>query len=252
MAKKGYRVGNGYFSVGAIIPWLWHTNRQVVEGVFTMFVSIMLLFLLPGSPDSPKPLLSPGIVRFSASDQAVLQRRLELDNSENRHGAQGMRIPLRTVWKTICHYRRWPHFISTCAVFSTWSPLTTYSPSIVMLVSPRLVPSSMLTRPRSLGFSRIAANALAAVGASLALVVVFFFAWISDKTNKRGLSVIAAQACYLITLIVTHSTHPHVGKWSRWGLWTVVNAFAVGYHPVHNSWVQLNCREPGERSVSIA
>jgi hypothetical protein len=84
------------------------------------------------------------------------------------------------------------------------------------------------------------------------LVVVFFFAWVSDKTNKRGLAVIVAHACYLIALIVTRSLHPHVGKWSRWGLWTVVNAFAVGYHPVHNSWVQLNCREPGERNVSIA
>lgn len=213
--------------------WQW---LFLLEGVFTMIVSAVLLFLLPGSPDTPKPLLSPGFVRFSPDDRAVLQRRLELDDSEKRYGAQGMRISLQTVWKTVCHYRRWPHFISTCAVFSTWSPLTTYTPSIIM----------------SLGFSRIAANALAAVGASLALVVVFFFAWVSDKTNKRGFSVIGAHACYLITLVVTRSVHPHVGKWSRWGLWTAVNAFAVGYHPVHNSWVQLNCREPGERSVSIA
>jgi hypothetical protein len=83
-------------------------------------------------------------------------------------------------------------------------------------------------------------------------VVVFTFAFISDKTNKRGLSVMLAQACYLIALIVARSVQPHVGEWSRWGLWTVVNSFAVGYHPVHNSWVQLNCRDPRERSVAIA
>lgn len=97
-----------------------------------MIVSAVLLFLLPGSPDTPKPLLSPGFVRFSPDDRAVLQRRLELDDSEKRYGAQGMHISLQTVWKTVCHYRRWPHFISTCAVFSTWSPLTTYTPSIIM------------------------------------------------------------------------------------------------------------------------
>lgn len=90
------------------------------------------------------------------------------------------------------------------------------------------------------------------MGASLALVVVFVFAYISDKTNKRGFSVIGAQFCYLIVLVVARTAHPHVGKWSRWGLWTAVNSFAVGYHPVNNSWVQLNCREPGERSISIA
>lgn len=105
---------------------------------------------------------------------------------------------------------------------------------------------------RSLGFDRTKANALAAVGAFLALAVVFLFAFLSDRTNQRGASVIAAQTCYLITLIVAHSLQPHVGKWSRWGLWTAVNSFAVGYHPVHNSWVQLNCTDPRERSISIA
>ncbi len=97
------------------------------------------------------------------------------------------------------------------------------------------------------------ANALAAVGASIALLVVFAFAYLSDRTNLRGGTVIAAQVCYLVTLIVAHQVQPHVaGRWSRWALWTAVNAFAVGYHPVHNSWVQLNCRDPRERSISIA
>lgn len=107
-------------------------------------------------------------------------------------------------------------------------------------------------KTRSLGFDRIAANALAAVGASLALLIVFAFAYLSDRTNYRGGTVIAAHACYLVTLIVARQVHPHVGKWSRWGLWTAVNSFAVGYHPVHNTWVQLNCHDPRERSVSIA
>ena len=45
-----------------------------------------------------------------------------------------MRIPLKVVWQTVSHYRRWPHYISTFVVFSTWSPLTTYTPSIIMYV----------------------------------------------------------------------------------------------------------------------
>ncbi|KAK8181155.1 inner membrane transporter yfaV [Phyllosticta citribraziliensis] len=213
--------------------WQW---LFLIEGVFTIFVGLSLLFLLPGSPDTPDPLLSPGIIRFKGSEREILQKRLELDDEERRGGAQGMRIPPKLVWKTILHWKRWPHFLSSFAVFSTWSPLTTYTPTIIM----------------HLGFDRIAANALAAVGASLALVVVFIFAYISDRFNKRGFSVIGAHFCYLVVLVVARQAHPHVGKWSRWGLWTAVNSFAVGYHPVHNSWVQLNCREPGERSISIA
>lgn len=215
-----------------------------------MLVSLLLLLFLPGSPDEPRPLLSPGLVRFTPDEQQVLQKRQERDHGNGHvHGkdtaatavasgsVSGTPIPLRVVWKTVAHYKRYPHFISTFAVFSTWSPLTTYTPSIIM----------------SLGFDRTAANALAAVGALLALAVVFGFAWLSDRTNRRGASVVAAQGCYLVVLIVARAVHPHVpGRWSRWGLWTAVNALAVGYHPVHNSWVQLNCRDAGERSIAIA
>jgi len=109
--------------------WQW---LFLLEGVFTMSVSIVLLLLLPGSPDSPRPLLSPGVIRFSGKQQSILQRRLEADDSEKRQGAQGMQIPWKLVWKTLSHYRRWPHFVSTFAAFSTWSPLTTYTPTIIM------------------------------------------------------------------------------------------------------------------------
>lgn len=108
------------------------TWSSAVEGIFTIFVGLMLLFVLPGSPETPRPLLSPGLVRFSDDQRGILQQRLEMDDSEKRRGAQGMHIPLKLVWKTVSHYRRWPHFVSTFAVFSTWSPLTTYTPSIIM------------------------------------------------------------------------------------------------------------------------
>ncbi|KJK75129.1 hypothetical protein H634G_09475 [Metarhizium anisopliae BRIP 53293] len=213
--------------------WQW---LFMLEGLFTVCVSFLFVFFLPGSPDEPGPLIGRGIIRISKDEQVLLQNRIEDEDAEKRPGAQGLEIPWKLVWLTVKHYRRWPHYVSTFAVFSTWSPLTTYTPSIIM----------------ALGFDRIAANALAAVGASLALIVVFLFAYMSDRTNQRGGSVIAAQVCYLVTLVVARQVHPHVGKWSRWGLWTAVNSFAVGYHPVHNSWVQLNCREPGERSIAIA
>ena len=212
------------------------TDIYTVEGCFTMFVSIVLLLFLPGSPDQPRPLLSPGLVKIRPHEAAAIRRRIEADDGERKHGAQGMRIPVSLVWKTVKHWQRWPTLIAAFAVFSTWSPLTTYTPSIIV----------------ALGFDRIEANALACVGGFLALGVVFFFGWLSDKTNKRGLCVIIAHTCYLVVLIVARSVHPNVGKWSRWGLWTSVNAFAIGYHPVSNSWIQLNCKEPGERSISIA
>ena len=107
-------------------------TSNTVEGVFTISVSIVFLFFIPGSPDCPKPLLSPGLIRFTDADQQVLQERLA---GENRGGAQGLVIPLKVVWRAVSQYYRWPHFISTFVVFSTWSPLTTYTPSIIMCVT---------------------------------------------------------------------------------------------------------------------
>lgn len=199
-------------------------------------MALILVLFLPGSPEQTAPLLSKGIIRISASEGILLQQRIAAESPEKKYNSQHLRITPQIVWKTVSHWRRWPHFLATSLVFSTWSPLTTYTPTIIM----------------SLGFSRVTANALASVGAIIALPVVLLFATLSDRTNKRGLIVFIAIICYLITLIVIRTTEAHVGKWSRWGLWTAVNAFAVGYHPVHNTWLQLNCEGPEERSVSIA
>jgi MFS family permease len=107
--------------------WQW---LFLIEGVFTMAVAILLLLVLPGSPDQPKPLLLKGLVRFTEEDQRVLLARLAADDAEKQGGAQGLTIPWKMVRQTLLHYKRWPSLFSTFCVFATWSPLTTYTPSI--------------------------------------------------------------------------------------------------------------------------
>jgi hypothetical protein len=93
---------------------------------------MLLFFFLPGSPDIPEPLVGPGLVRFTPKEKEALQARLERDDEGKRQGAHGMSIDLKLVWRTVSHYRRWPHYVSTFALLSTWAPLTTYTPSIIM------------------------------------------------------------------------------------------------------------------------
>ncbi|ELR02977.1 hypothetical protein VC83_03502 [Pseudogymnoascus destructans] len=213
--------------------WQW---IFLLEGIFTIAVGLLIGFLLPGSPERPRPLFFEGLVRISESDGALLQQRIAADLPNKSYESQHIRITPAKVWKTLSHWRRWPHLVSTSLVFSTWSSLTTYTPTIIM----------------SLGFDRTSANALACIGPLIALGIVFLFARLSDYTNRRGLMVMIAISCYITTLIIARATQSHVGKWSCWGLWTAVNAFSVGYHPVQNTWLQLNCHDPAERSISIA
>ncbi|KAL4937066.1 hypothetical protein BDV06DRAFT_232805 [Aspergillus oleicola] len=211
----------------------------LIEGIATMVGGDLLLLVLPTSPQLPRPLFFKGLVQFSKIEQLILTSRLDQSQSRTQNESTTPRrgIPLSTVRKTVLNYRRWPHFLATACVFSTWSPLTTYTPSIMM----------------SLGFTRIQSNALSAIGASLTLPLVFLFATISDKTKRRGVTVIAAASCYMIVLIVARCVLArNPAKWTQFGLWTVVNTFAVCYHPVHNVWVQVNCGGWEERSIAIS
>lgn len=164
---------------------------------------------------------------------SILEVYEHLENESRAKEATARKIPIKTVWKTLTTFHKWPHFVATACIFSTWSPLTTYTPSIVM----------------SLGFSRVQSNALASIGSFMTFPVVFFFAWLSDKTQKRGLMVMVASAAYFISLIALKLIQPHVGRWSKFGLWTTVNSLAVGYHPIHNAWIQMNSPDPEERSI---
>ncbi|KAK8026534.1 major facilitator superfamily transporter [Apiospora marii] len=219
--------------------WQW---LFLVEGLFTLVIAVMMFFFLPSLPGHTVAVAKTADTNESSS--ASSQEGISWTSSDTKAKAGEDNTEMKdfnfgVVWKTITQYRRWLHFIASFCVFSTWSPLTTYTPSIIM----------------SLGFDRIPANALAAVGPFLALLVLFAMAVVSDRTNKRGIAVIVAVALYLVVLVVARAAQPPLGaggKWSRWGLWTAVNAFAVGYHPVHNTWLQLNCGDARERSVSVA
>ncbi|KAK5788324.1 hypothetical protein VI817_009282 [Penicillium citrinum] len=198
---------------GNLSGWQW---IFLVEGLWTIVVSIVLLTFLPERDKYEKP--------------------CEEDESSGREKSPTPKIPTKVIFATLFNISKWPHFLATASVFATWSPLTTYTPSIVM----------------GLGFSRVQANALAAIGNFLTLPVVFFFAWLSDRTRKRGITVMVAILTYLIALICLRTIQSHVDNWSKFGLWTTTNALAVGYHPVHNAWIQMNSKSPEERIVMTA
>ncbi|KAJ5640418.1 hypothetical protein N7528_000043 [Penicillium herquei] len=192
------------------------TDSIAVEGIWSVTVSLMLMFLLP--------------------ERSAYQPTWPDEKEKIHEETPSQQIPLAVVWKTLANVYKWPHFLATACVFATWCPLTTYSPTIIM----------------SLGFTRVQANALAAIGFLLTLPVVLFFAWLSDKMKKRGITVMIAISTYLIALICLRTIQPHVGRWSKFGLWTTVNGLAVGYHPIHNAWIQMNSRSLEERSIGVA
>ncbi|KAJ5382058.1 uncharacterized protein N7496_004486 [Penicillium cataractarum] len=203
---------------GGLLGWQW-IFLDAVEGVWSVAISLLLLIFLPQR----------------ASYELVSQHKCMATNGWSIKDGN-RRLPLAEVWRIITCIRKWPHFLATACVFATWSPLTTYTPSIIM----------------SLGFSRVKANALAAVASILTLPVVLFFAWFSDKTKRRGMTVMIAISAYLVAIVILRTAQPFASRWCKFGMWTAVNGLAVGYHPIHNAWIQIKCRTPEERSIFLA
>ncbi|OOQ88918.1 vitamin H transporter [Penicillium brasilianum] len=201
---------------GGLLGWQW---IFLVEGVWSVVISLLLLIFLPQR----------------ASYEQVSQHECETANGWSIEGAD-RQLRVAEVWRNITCFQKWPHFLATACVFATWSPLTTYTPSIIM----------------SLGFSHFKSNALAAVGSFLTLPVVLFFAWLSNKSKRWGITVMIAISAYLVALVILRIAQPVASRWGKFGLWTAVNGLAVGYHPVHNAWIQIKCRTPEERSISLA
>ncbi|KAL7657407.1 hypothetical protein ACMYSQ_003591 [Aspergillus niger] len=202
---------------GELHGWQW---IFLLEGIWSVLMAIALFTLLPERES----------ITAENSDEESAGK------CQSWNGPTSKTLPVKVVWQTLTNYTKWPHFLATACVFATWSPLTTYTPTIIM----------------SLGFSRIQANALAAIGSLLTLPVIVFFACLSDWSRRRGMSVMLAIAVYLVSLILLRVLQARVDRWGRFGLWTTVNGLAVGYHPVHNAWIQVNCSNAGERSVSVA
>ncbi|PYH83743.1 MFS general substrate transporter [Aspergillus uvarum CBS 121591] len=220
---------------GGIAGWKW---IFLVEGLWSIIMALLLFTGLPDrpphSPQSNSPTTSNSNSDSDSSSSLDKPTTDKLPANPPSSPADD-RIPWSLVYKTITNTAKWPHFLATGCVFATWSPLTTYTPSIIM----------------SLGFDRITANALAAIGSLITLPVIFFFAWLSDRSRRRGCTVLLAIGSYLVALVVLRTVQPHVGRWGHVGLWTMVNGLAVGYHPVHNAWIQVNCESAGERSIIV-
>ncbi|KAL3253506.1 hypothetical protein ABHI18_009449 [Aspergillus niger] len=199
---------------GGLHGWQW---IFLLEGIWSVLMAFALFTLLPERES----------ITAEISDEESAGK------CQSWNGSTSKTLPVKVVWQTLTNYTKWPHFLATACVFATWSPLTTYTPTIIM----------------SLGFSRIQANALAAIGSLLTLPVIVFFACLSDWSRRRGMSVMLAIAVYLVSLILLRVLQARVDIWGRFGLWTTVNGLAVGYHPVHNAWIQVNCSNPGEKSM---
>ena len=66
-------------------------------------------------------------------------------------------------------------------------------------------------------------------------------AWISDKTNRRGLTVIFSAACLTIFEGTLFALPINAGKWSKFAVVCLVQSFNTNMHTLNITWLSTNC-----------
>lgn len=130
----------------------------------------------------------------------------------------------------------YPHLLLTLTAIAPNNTLNSYAPTLVS----------------SFGYGRLVSNALVSVGGWIALVMNVCWGLMADHFGQRGplvlLGVLIWWAVTIANRALIHSQDNH----ARYAVLTLALSFSMTYHAVNGSWLALNARTAGERSITMA
>ncbi|KAK1770208.1 major facilitator superfamily domain-containing protein [Phialemonium atrogriseum] len=209
--------------------WQW---LFLIEGMFTVVVGIIFLLLFPQSTSKPVSLV--GIRLFSERESYILTSRVLADDPQKEH-AKSYVTPAE-LKHTLTNWRLIPHVIATICGLAPISTMMSYAPTLV----------------HSFGYERLKSNAMASIGAFILIIITVAWGHIGDKLRLRGPLVALGLFIYwgfvLGDRLLVESHNPT----KRFALLTLTICFGSNWHPIHGSWLALNARTAGERSITMA
>ncbi|KAL3473331.1 vitamin H transporter [Aspergillus californicus] len=221
--------------------WLW-----LIEGLMTIVVAIAFLLLLPKSIRNPQPLASCGRWNyFTQRQQHVLHGRLGLPPSssntepgtvENERPRKRGHVSGRELLETFKNFRLWMHvaitMLSACALHG----LTLYTPTMI----------------KSFGFSTIHSNALSSVAYFGAIVMCGTLAYLSDKTQQRGLLTLTSASWSVITWGCLLTLNTLSSQWHKYVILILANMCGVTTHVLNIAWILSHATTDQERGICSA
>ncbi|CAI6043051.1 unnamed protein product [Clonostachys chloroleuca] len=209
--------------------WQW---LFLLEGMLTIVIAVLFITLFPRSTSNPVSLA--GLRHFTEEEAHIITQRVLLDDPTKKHAHTHVsREELRAVftnWKLIAHV------MTTLGSLSAIASLASFGPSIVA----------------SYGYKAIEANAMNSIGYWILIPVTLFWGWAADKWGKRGPMVMVGTFISFVFLIAQRCIAETDKVTAKYAIITVVYAFSFNWHPINGSWMALNAKSAGERSITMA
>ncbi|KAI9147230.1 alternative sulfate transporter [Paramyrothecium foliicola] len=234
--------------VGGLAGWQW---LFIIEGIFTIAIGIVFLTNFPNGVAKPVSLLK--YRYFTEREAQILSQRVLRDDPSKEQ------VRTHVTWQefksTVTNWRLLPHLAFTIAGLSPASAFGSYAPSLVV----------------SFGFGRLESNALVSIGFWSLLFVNVFWGWVCDRVGVRGpmvtLGFILGLGFNIGNRILVDSTNANL----KFALLTLSLAFSWPWRmsaipdlllqqvwltklldAVNGSWLSLNAKSAGERSITMA
>ncbi|CAN6651251.1 pantothenate transporter Fen2p [Trichomonascus vanleenenianus] len=207
--------------------WQW---LFIIDGLITIFVGVLWFFLLPESPTNMSPLAFPRLKLLDKESSDLIIEQLLLDDKEKTNSS--VRITAKDVGNVYLNWRTWQHILVTFIPMLTVQA-STYFPLIV----------------KSLGYTKLKANAMSSVGGFIQMPVLLILAWYSDYSRHRGIATIIPQALTMLFIGLLYGLKSPKQKYAAVVL---TQSFMASFHVMNVTWTSANCVLPVQRSLTLA
>ncbi|KAM0540964.1 hypothetical protein ACHAPJ_013426 [Fusarium lateritium] len=186
----------------------------IIEGIFTVLVGIAFLLTFPDQVIKPVSILK--VRYFTERESQILYQRVLRDDPSKAQ--VGQHVTMKEIKSALTNWRLLPHIGFTICGLAPASAFGSYAPSLVV----------------SFGFERLQSNALVSIGFWSLLVTNLIWGY--------------ARQLQIGNRILVESTNSNL----KFAMLTLSLAFAWPWHAVNGSWLSLNAKSPGERSITLA
>ncbi|KAM0334504.1 hypothetical protein ACHAQA_001533 [Verticillium albo-atrum] len=215
--------------VAGLTGWQW---LFIIEGIFTVLIGIGFLITFPNKVNDPVSLLK--YRYFTEREAQIIYERVLRDDPTKAQPKS--HVTWAEMKSTLTNWRLLPHLGFTIAGLAPPQAFGSYAPSLVV----------------SFGFGRLESNALVSIGFWGLMFANLLFGWSADKLGVRGpfvsLGFLLGFAFNIGNRILVESTNSNL----KFGILIMSIAFSWPWHAINGSWLALNAKTAGERSITMA